>query len=408
MNRSLMIPMGAVLALAAPSAALAAPPANDAFATPQALGLPASVPGTVEEATSEPTDPNLVGSRRSESVWYSFTAPQTQALAVDTCTAEFDSVIGVFTGTAPGSLRRVAENDDACGQGSRVTFNAVAGQSYRILVASLSELQGDASGTFRLSLRPLVRPRNDAFAQATRLSRPGRVRGSTVLASKELGEPAHSRGAEGHSVWYRYRAPRTQTLTADTFGSDYDTVLAVYRGDLGRLRKVADNDDARGGGGEASEARFRVRRGLTYFIAVDGVGDATGDFELGLSDGGARGVGLGIRVLDGQTLNGARTDGLSTSVRCVRRCRVRVEARIGATTARRLGLGRRPLAIARLEGRLGGDDPERTAVLRFSREARAALRGERRLDLSVVARLRGTDARDRSISRRVTLTNPAS
>ena len=40
--------------------------------------------------------------------------------------------------------------------------------------------------------------------------------------------------------------PAAQTLTIDTFGSDYDTVLAVWTGSRGSLTNVACNDDSSG------------------------------------------------------------------------------------------------------------------------------------------------------------------
>ena len=34
----------------------------------------------------------------------------------------------------------------------------------------------------------------------------------------------------GHSVWYEFTSPVSGLLLVDTFGSDYDTGLAVYTG----------------------------------------------------------------------------------------------------------------------------------------------------------------------------------
>ena len=81
----------------------------------------------------------------------------------------------------------------------------------------------------------------------------------------------------------------------------------------------------------------------------------------------------------------------------------RVTASIGQTTARALGLGRGITTIARTEGTLGGDDPERPAVLRLSRAARQALAGRNSLSLTVRARLLRTGAKDRTVSQRITL-----
>ena len=402
LRTSLALGAAALLVTAAPAAA--APPANDGFAAPTVLpALPASSAGTVAEATREAGEP-AHAERRSPSVWYAITPAETTALRARTCDNEFDTVLAVYTGDAVGALRPVARNDDACDRGSEVTWNATAGTTYRIAVASFPDEAPEAgSAGFTLRVDRLTPPANDAFADARVLRGPDRVRGSNVLATRELGEPRHARQDGSRSVWFRYRAVRSQTLTVDTFGSSFDTTVGIYRGDLGSLRQVAANDDAPGPENLASRARFRVRRGLTYFIALDGVEGASGDWELGLSDGGAKGTGLSLAVEPGQTLARLRSSGLRTSVRCVLPCRVRVEARIGATTARSLGLGRGATTIARSEGSLGGDDPELPAVLRLSRAARRALAGRESLTLSVRARLLRTDARDRTVIERVTL-----
>jgi Bacterial Ig-like domain len=84
-------------------------------------------------------------------VWYRWTAPTSGSTTIDTCTANIDSILAVYTGSALTGLSRVADNNNGCpsGWGSKVTFNATAGTNYRIAV-------GDAGGlresTFTLKL----------------------------------------------------------------------------------------------------------------------------------------------------------------------------------------------------------------------------------------------------------------
>ena len=132
-------------------------------------------------------------------------------------------------------------------------------------------------------------PANDDFAFATPLqsSQPYGVdfeataTGTNVDASGESGEPDH-RVVDGPfaSVWYRFIAPTSGYIQVDTFGSSFDTVLAVYTGSsVDGLTEVAANDDA--GVGLESRVRFPTSAGMTYHIAVDGVGnDQVGDVEL--------------------------------------------------------------------------------------------------------------------------------
>ena len=75
------------------------------------------------------------------------------------------------------------------------------------------------------------------------------------------------------STW---TAPRNGRADLWLRGSDFDTVLAVYRGSsLNSLRRVARNDDY--GQNLTSRVRFNVRRGRTYQFVVDGWGGDEGD-----------------------------------------------------------------------------------------------------------------------------------
>jgi hypothetical protein len=68
----------------------------------------------------------------------------------------------------------------------------------------------------------------------------------------------------GHVVWFTATAPTTGTVTADTLGSVYDTVLTVYE----RGKFVACNDDASGLPGRVSQVTFNVVAGKKYYFQV--------------------------------------------------------------------------------------------------------------------------------------------
>lgn len=70
-----------------------------------------------------------------------------------------------------------------------------------------------------------------------------------------------SRG--GATVWYRFTAPAAGVLAANTFGSDYDTVLAVFTGTRGALTRLACNDDY---DALLSFVSINVSAGSTYYI----------------------------------------------------------------------------------------------------------------------------------------------
>jgi hypothetical protein len=68
----------------------------------------------------------------------------------------------------------------------------------------------------------------------------------------------------GNTVWYEFTAPANGILTADTFGTDYDTVLAVWTGACNDLAEQLCNNDA--GGTPQSKVAIPVQQGVTYFI----------------------------------------------------------------------------------------------------------------------------------------------
>ena len=67
------------------------------------------------------------------------------------------------------------------------------------------------------------------------------------------------------TVWYKTTPTTSGTLSVDTFGSRYDTVLAVYTGSRGNLRQRGCNDDA---GSSQSKVNVATTAGTTYYIMV--------------------------------------------------------------------------------------------------------------------------------------------
>jgi len=103
-----------------------------------------------------------------------------------------------------------------------------------------------------------------------------------IYGVKEPAEPYHAGNAGGASVWWKWTAPTDGTTRFDTFGSSFDTLLAVYNGEsLNDLTEIVSNDDA--GDTGWSEVSFAATAGTTYYIAVDGKNGARGAIELAWS-----------------------------------------------------------------------------------------------------------------------------
>src|SRR5919198_1029881 len=126
----------AVGALASLVPAASAAPANDNFASAEALaGDSGTVAGTNVDATTELGEPFHAGAIGGASVWFRWTAPFSGKVLIDTCRSSFDTLLSVYTGSAIGQATLVAASDDDCEDvRSRARFAAQAGTTYRIAV----------------------------------------------------------------------------------------------------------------------------------------------------------------------------------------------------------------------------------------------------------------------------------
>ena len=146
-----------------------------------------------------------------------------------------------------------------------------------VLLATNS-LGAATSQTAVLDILPL--PFNDSFAGRARIIAESlSISAYNFGASSQTGEPGHGGSPARHSVWFTWAAPATGDVTVDTIGSTLATRLAVYRGDtLASLNLVGE--DSSGGEKKFGRVRFAANAGDVFQFAVDGVGNATGDFRL--------------------------------------------------------------------------------------------------------------------------------
>ncbi len=116
-------------------------PANDNFINAIPLtGTSGSTTKTNVGATKESGEPNHANiSTATNSVWWTWTAPATGFLTLDTLQTSFDTVMACYTGRAVNGLTLIANNDDfdyAKGYyQSLVSFTALSNTTYTIAVA---------------------------------------------------------------------------------------------------------------------------------------------------------------------------------------------------------------------------------------------------------------------------------
>ncbi|MGH9875569.1 MAG: NF038122 family metalloprotease, partial [Pyrinomonadaceae bacterium] len=113
-------------------------PSNDNFVNAISLqGNSGTLNGTNVSATREAGEPNHAGFMGDKSVWYSWLSPLDGQITIDTIGSNYDTTLGVYTGTAVNQLLLIAQNDDivnGTNKASRVQFNITAGTTYRIAV----------------------------------------------------------------------------------------------------------------------------------------------------------------------------------------------------------------------------------------------------------------------------------
>jgi uncharacterized repeat protein (TIGR01451 family) len=130
----------------------------------------------------------------------------------------------------------------------------------------------------RVNLLEAARPANNNFATAVTVTgSSGAKTGLSLLANKEAGEPNHAGNAGGASVWWKWVAPAAGQVSLDSHGSNFDTLLAVYKGSVvSALTTVASNDNDGTAGSSVSGLLFQSVANQTYYFAVDGANGASG------------------------------------------------------------------------------------------------------------------------------------
>jgi hypothetical protein len=110
---------------------------------------------------------------------------------------------------------------------------------------------------------------------------------NTFYATADPSEPTHCNVIGGSSYWLIYQPPTNGTLTLNTLGSTYDTVLETYtyNGNLAGyqdLISLACDNNGYGTNGP-SRVQIPVVKSRQYIVSVDGVNAAFGTAWLNYS-----------------------------------------------------------------------------------------------------------------------------
>jgi hypothetical protein len=132
-------------------------PSNDNFANAIVLSGSATAgftSGSNVSATKEAGEPNHADNTGGKSVWWQWTPTSSGQVTFTTATSSFDTLLAVYTGGSVSGLTLIKANDDVnypIDLTSSVTFTAVAGTTYRIVVDGYNGGGGAASGSISLN-----------------------------------------------------------------------------------------------------------------------------------------------------------------------------------------------------------------------------------------------------------------
>lgn len=138
-------------------------PPNDDFENREFLSSTAGsltgtnlLAGANAGATKQPGEPDIESNSGGRSVWFTWTAPENVVVTLSTKDSDFDTLLGVFTGSSLTDLSLVASSDDTLGPDpltSLIVFHAPSGTVYQIVVDGYRGDLGEiASGNYHLSL----------------------------------------------------------------------------------------------------------------------------------------------------------------------------------------------------------------------------------------------------------------
>ncbi len=205
------------------------------------------------------------------------------------------SVVNLTSVEIPGSVVQIRKwafwN---CGNLSSVTFEDPE------VAVEISEIPQTFYGTpYLASLYA-----NDKWANAIEITgTSGAVMGWNVNATSETGEPADT---ENHSLWWKWKPPAgVKKAVFHTYGSDFNTVLGVYKGSTLATLSGPYNDNADAswiGNSKASWMEIDVAPGAEYYYICVGSSDpaVSGTVKLGweaCGDGGSSLVTWGEALL---------------------------------------------------------------------------------------------------------------
>ncbi len=197
------------------------------------------------------------------------------------------NVCSGVAGTCVSYVQSATGNKSMC-------VDVVAGHTYYLLLDSYASPAYNAYSNLYISEPVPVSGSNDQPCYATPLTLGVNSAGDNSCAAG-TGEPAMPscwNNTTSNTVWYSVVCPASGALRIRTIsGTLTDTQIGLYSGSCSSLSTIAawcNNNAPSCGTSNYNNSELVINSGLiagdTYFIVVDGAGNATGSFDIQVSD----------------------------------------------------------------------------------------------------------------------------
>lgn len=216
----------------------------------------------------------------SPEVIYTLTLPCDHQVTVSTCGSNFDTELFVFQGNCNQWFTTAGCNDDFCGTQSQVTFNALGGVQYVIVL----EGYATAWGNFVLNVTGVAAgAQGNAQCPGYQITEvPYFTYGANYCGNDDVNPTCQLN--DGQDVHWYWVSPYNQAMRAKTCFINFDTILEVRYGGAcpGSFSAGCNDDFFCGSDALASTVVFNASANATYYIHMDGYNGAQGMSSLEL------------------------------------------------------------------------------------------------------------------------------
>ncbi len=224
-------------------------------------------------------------------VWYQFTATTNGVLKVDTQGSDFYTMLVAYTGSC-GSLVYLDEDDENDGVATALSIAVTNGLTYRFLVGGIGQ-SGRLKFNATFNTNTVA---NDQCKGARLVTGNHYTNTQSTANATSTGDPDSLHVRNG--VWYVFTPADDGLVSVDTYGSDFNHILAVFSGVCGSLSFI---DQFYHAFFNETHMSFRVTHGVSYYFLVGGYYGETGTlkFQLDMVNAPANDLCAGALLITG-------------------------------------------------------------------------------------------------------------